>query len=177
MGCAKRAVGTMLAMTKPMERMLQVLNSSAMAKENKRHVGADGVVALAGQEQERERDGGEQQFDHDVRGEDGLRAQRRGAEALEDAAFAIDGNDGDQRKHRADGDQDGREYRQADVDETAGGRRLAGEARRPAMRPATMKINTGKPMVPKAPSGSRRKTLISIQVSLKSPRIICHFHR
>jgi hypothetical protein len=50
--------------------------------------------------------------------------------------------------------------------------RLAGEARRPAIRPATMKINTGKPMVPKAPRGSRRKILISIQVSLKSPRIM-----
>ena len=35
MGCAKRAVGTMLAMTKPMDRMLQVLIINAMVNENK----------------------------------------------------------------------------------------------------------------------------------------------
>ena len=31
-GCAKRAVGTMLAITKPIDRMLAVLISSASAK-------------------------------------------------------------------------------------------------------------------------------------------------
>ena len=31
-GCAKRAVGTMLAITKPIDRMLAVLITSAMAK-------------------------------------------------------------------------------------------------------------------------------------------------
>jgi hypothetical protein len=34
MGCAKRAVGTMLAMRKPIDRMLQVLMSSAIVNEN-----------------------------------------------------------------------------------------------------------------------------------------------
>src|SRR5258705_430103 len=34
MGCANRAVGTMLAMRKPIDRMLQVLSSSAIMNEN-----------------------------------------------------------------------------------------------------------------------------------------------
>ena len=34
MGCAKRAVGTMLAITKPIERILHVLISSAMVNAN-----------------------------------------------------------------------------------------------------------------------------------------------
>src|SRR6266478_2964660 len=40
----------------------------------------------------------------------------------------------------------------------------------PAIRPTTIKTRTGKPMVPNAPSGSRRKILISIQVNFQSPR-------
>src|ERR1700722_15726103 len=43
---------------------------------------------------------------------------------------------------------------------------------RPATRPITRKTKTGKPTVPNAPSGSRMKTLISIQVSFQSPRNI-----
>jgi len=35
MGCAKRAVGTMLAMRKPIDKMLHVLISSAIVNENK----------------------------------------------------------------------------------------------------------------------------------------------
>src|SRR5262245_13086116 len=38
-------------------------------------------------------------------------------------------------------------------------------------RPITAKTITGIPIVPMTPSGSRRKILISSQVSLKSPRI------
>ena len=83
-------------MTKPMERMLQVLISSAMMKESHRDVGARRVVTLAGEEQQRERGGAEEKLDQDVRGEDGLRAERRGAEPLEDAALTVDGNDRDQ---------------------------------------------------------------------------------
>jgi ribosomal protein S6E (S10) len=47
-----------------------------------------------------------------------------------------------------------------------------GACRLLAMRPNTTKSRTGTPMVPNAPSGSRRKTLISIQVSFQSPRSI-----
>src|SRR5580693_8033612 len=39
-------------------------------------------------------------------------------------------------------------------------------------RPNTMKTRTGKPMVPNAPSGSRRKILVSIHVNFKRPRSI-----
>src|SRR6266853_1684874 len=42
----------------------------------------------------------------------------------------------------------------------------------PAIRPTTIKTRTGKPMVPNAPSGSRMKILISIQVSFQSARSI-----
>src|SRR5580704_16946415 len=45
-------------------------------------------------------------------------------------------------------------------------------ARRLATRPQPRKIRTGNPMVPNAPSGSRRKIFVSIQVSFQSPRSI-----
>src|SRR4051812_22879425 len=41
----------------------------------------------------------------------------------------------------------------------------------PAIRPSTTKAITGIAMVPKAPIGSRRKILISSQVSLSNPRM------
>src|ERR1700693_734329 len=47
-----------------------------------------------------------------------------------------------------------------------------GGVRRPTTRPTTRKMITGNRMVPNAPMGSRRNTLISIQVSFQSPRII-----
>src|SRR5580700_10350181 len=47
-----------------------------------------------------------------------------------------------------------------------------GASLRLATRPQARKIRTGNPMVPNAPSGSRRKILISIQVSFQSPRSI-----
>src|SRR6478736_3837886 len=43
----------------------------------------------------------------------------------------------------------------------------------PAIRPSTTNAITGIAIVPKAPSGSRRKILISSQVSLSSPRMGC----
>ena len=48
----------------------------------------------------------------------------------------------------------------------------AGGSLRPTTRPAPRNTNTGIPIVPKAPSGSRRNILISIHVNLKSPRSI-----
>src|ERR1700733_5220722 len=48
----------------------------------------------------------------------------------------------------------------------------AGVSLRLAIRPKPRKIRTGNPMVPNAPSGSRRKIFISIQVSFQSPRSI-----
>src|SRR5580692_7595914 len=47
-----------------------------------------------------------------------------------------------------------------------------GAMRRPTTRPTTRKMMTGKRMVPNAPMGSRINTLISIQVSFQSPRIM-----
>jgi len=58
-----------------------------------------------------------------VRGEDGLRTQRCGAQALENAALAVDRDDRHERQHRADGDQDRREDRQIDADHAAVGER------------------------------------------------------
>src|SRR5580700_1513707 len=46
-------------------------------------------------------------------------------------------------------------------------------SRPPIMRPTTTNIRTGNRIDPAAPIGSRRKILISSQVSLKSPRNIC----
>ena len=45
-GCAKRAVGTMLAMTNPIDRMLQVLMSSAMVNESHGIWGSRREIAL-----------------------------------------------------------------------------------------------------------------------------------
>src|SRR5262245_38940394 len=42
--------------------------------------------------------------------------------------------------------------------------------RDPSIRPNRMKIKTGTPIEPMTPSGSRRKILISSQVSFQSPR-------
>src|SRR5271168_3362605 len=46
------------------------------------------------------------------------------------------------------------------------------EGPRPTTLPSTRNTSTGKAIVPNAPSGSRRKILISIQVSFPSPRSI-----
>ena len=42
----------------------------------------------------------------------------------------------------------------------------------PTIRPVTTNTKTGIPIVPNAPSGSRRKILISIHVNFQSPRSI-----
>ena len=68
-------------------------------------IDAGGEEAASGEEGEAEGDGGEEELDDDVGGEDGLRPQRSGAKTLEDAALAVDGDDGDERKHGADGDE------------------------------------------------------------------------
>src|SRR5215469_11048972 len=46
----------------------------------------------------------------------------------------------------------------------------SGEILRPTARPTPRYTKTGTPIVPIAPSGSRRNTLSSIQVSFQSPR-------
>src|SRR5262245_26384245 len=47
---------------------------------------------------------------------------------------------------------------------------VRGDIVRPTMRPMITKASTGTRIVPNAPSGSRMKILISIQISLRSPR-------
>src|SRR5580704_17455015 len=47
-------------------------------------------------------------------------------------------------------------------------------SRPPSIRPTPMNTMTGKKMDPKAPMGSRRKILISSQVSFQSPRNIVY---
>src|SRR5262245_24723006 len=47
-----------------------------------------------------------------------------------------------------------------------------GRATAPSTRPITMQTSTGTPTEPKAPSGSRMNTLISIHVSHNRPRSI-----
>ncbi len=133
---------------------------------------ADRVVAFARQDHQGQRGRGEYQLDDHVGGKNGLRTQRRGAQPLEDAALAVDRDNRDQRKHGADGDQKRRENRETHVDKTVGGECSGGWSLRPTTRPTTRKTRTGKTMVPNAPSGSRRKILISIQVSFQSPRSI-----
>ena len=48
-GCAKRAVGTMLAIRKPIDRMLEVLISRAIGKAEPRNMDVHRIVALARQ--------------------------------------------------------------------------------------------------------------------------------
>src|SRR5260370_39985691 len=84
---------------------------------------ADWVVAVASEDHQGQRGGGEYQLDDHVGGKDRLRAQRRGAQPLEDAALAVDGDNRNQRKHSADGDQNRHENRYTHADETAGGER------------------------------------------------------
>src|ERR1700691_5528814 len=96
MGWAKRAVGTMLAMRKPMDRMLSVEMRSASVKENRWTCAPGGkkrrpaIMVIP-----RVAVGGSSLMD-DRAEENGLRPQRSGAEALENAALAVDGDDGDQ---------------------------------------------------------------------------------
>jgi len=77
-------------------------------------------VAFAGQQHQGQGCGGEDEFDEHMGGEDGLRAERRGTQALENAAFAIDGDDGDQREHGADGDEKRHHGGKAGAGEPAG---------------------------------------------------------
>jgi hypothetical protein len=84
---------------------------------------ADRVVALACQDHQSQRSRSEYQLDDHVGGKDRLWAQWRGAESLEDAPFAIDRDNRDQRKHCADGDQERHENRYTHTDEAAGGKR------------------------------------------------------
>ena len=44
--------------------------------------------------------------DEHVRGENRPRPERRCTQAFEDPAFAVDGNDGDEREHGVDRDED-----------------------------------------------------------------------
>src|ERR1019366_4741553 len=81
------------------------------------------VIALTRQNHEDERSRSEYQLDDHVGDQDRLRAQRRCAESLEDAALAIDRDDRDQRKHGADGDEKRRENRELHADEATGGER------------------------------------------------------
>ncbi len=94
---------------------------------------AGGEIAASGEEGEAESDGGEQQLDDDVCGEDGLRAQRSGTETLEDSALSVDGDDGDEREHGTDGDENGDDDGKVGACESAEcgrgcGRTEAGEA-------------------------------------------------
>ena len=54
-GCAKRAVGTRLAIRNPIDRMLDVLKSSAIVNDTGAHVHGDRVVALARSDHQGER--------------------------------------------------------------------------------------------------------------------------
>ena len=63
-------------------------------------------------------------FDQHVRRQDGLRPKRSGPQPLEDAAFAVDGDDGHERHHGANRHEDRRQHRQARLQERRGARRL-----------------------------------------------------
>jgi len=63
---------------------------------------------------------GEYQLNDHLGGKDGLRAQRRSAEPLEDAAFAVDGDNGDQRDHCVDGNQKRCKNGETHADKTVG---------------------------------------------------------
>ena len=177
-GCAKRAVGTMLAIRNPSDRMLTVLKSSASVNDDQRDVGADRVVASAAEDHQRQRDRREEQLDQHVRRQDRVRPQRRGAQPLEDAAFAVDRDDRDQRQHGAHGDQQRREDGQIDRDEARHVRRAGVAPRRRASGPAPRRAAPGRPPSRTTPSGSRTKILISSQVSFQSPRsMVCSLSR
>ena len=110
-GCANRAVGTMLAMRKPIDEMLHVADQQGNGEGEQGRMNARREVAFAGQKHQDQRCRGEHQLDQHVSGKDRLRAQRRGAKPFENAALAIDGDDRDQGKYRAEGDQNRHENR------------------------------------------------------------------
>ncbi len=82
---------------------------------------ADWVVTLARKDHQGQCSRGEGQFDDHVGGKNRLWTQRRGAKPLENASFAVNRDDGDQRQYGADGDQDRRENWQAHADKPGGG--------------------------------------------------------
>src|SRR6202035_932412 len=69
----------------------------------------------------------ERQLDDHVRGENCLWTQWSGTQPLENSPFAVDRDDGDQRYHRADRNQERSEHRQTHAEETAGGQRWCWE--------------------------------------------------
>ena len=63
---------------------------------------AYGIIAFAGQHHQSKSGRGEQQLDDYMGSENRLRPQRSSAKPLENAAFPVNRNNGDQRKHGAD---------------------------------------------------------------------------
>ena len=62
----------------------------------------------------------EQELDEHVGRKDGLWAQRRRAKPLENAPLAVDGDDGNQRKHSTHRDQKRHQNRKIGAGKTAG---------------------------------------------------------
>ena len=117
-GCANRAVGTRLAITKPIDRMLHGAERAARARSRQRNVERrPGSSACPPAHQQASVSDRQQQLDEHVRGENRVRPQRRRAQPLEDAALAVDRDDRHERQHGAERDQDRDEDRQDDVDE------------------------------------------------------------
>src|SRR5262249_33888897 len=138
-----------------------------------RHVGlnVDRVIPLACQDQHGQCGCSEEQLHDDMGSENRLRPERRGAKSPQDAAFAIDRDDGDQGRT-------GLSRRGMSSDANTG-RSTATKLLTPGgttfnllrnRRPTMANINTGTSKVPKTPSGSRTKILISSQVSFQRPR-------
>src|SRR6202034_124533 len=84
------------------------------------NMNADRVVPLACKHHQGQDGRGERQLDDHVRSQDCLWTQRSGAEPFENSPFAVDGDDGYQRYHRADRDQERRENWQAQAEKTIG---------------------------------------------------------
>ena len=92
---------------KPIDSRHSVVKSRAAANETTGAPPAGPNERAPTSIERRQRQRGEPELHDDVGQQDGDRLQRRGAQALQDAAFAIDGDDRHQRHHRADGHHHG----------------------------------------------------------------------
>ncbi len=116
-GWANRAVGTALAITNPTDNRQTVVNSSAAPNRTSGMSTPSGTKRRPASAEQEERRRREHQLRDHVSRQDGLRPERRRAQALQDAAFPVDRNDRDERQHRAGGDEQRRQDRQIDRDE------------------------------------------------------------
>jgi hypothetical protein len=168
MGCANRAVGTMLAIKNPIDKNAPCADQQRNREREPRYVQPRRVIAFPRQKHHTQRYRGKYQLHQHMGRQNRLRPQRRGAQPLQNPALPINRDNRHQRKHRADEISSETSTGRPTLGNAAGRQRGRWKSDA-AILPTATKISTGNTIVPNAPIGSRRKTLISIQVSFHQP--------